>query len=280
MLENETVNILAGFKDPLLSLRALALVIIVALPLSAFLGFRLGKIESRRLRDRRAQPEKTPGAVSLGAMLALLGLLLGFSFSSALEWRESRQNALVEEAAAISTAFLTADLLDDPGRTELKKHILAYAQTRLATRADAVSMDEWKVFLQRTFVAKDRIWPVTLRAIEQGASDPVRATVASSVTEMLDAHTRRLAAAAEQIPNTAKMMILLASVLAIFVVGNRAALDGRSLNWRTFSFAALLCMVLIVILDLDRPLEGTIRANPDALLVTIHEMEQDIAFLN
>jgi hypothetical protein len=80
-----------------------------------------------------------------------------------------------------------------------------------------------------------------------------------SVTEMLDAHTTRIAAAAEQIPPPAKLMVFLVAIFAIFIVGNRSALQGRALTWRTFVFAGVLSVVMIVIFDLDRSLEGTMR---------------------
>jgi hypothetical protein len=112
-----------------------------------------------------------------------------------------------------------------------------------------------------------------MRAMGAATSDPIRTAVARSVTEMLDAHTRRIAAAAEQIPPPAKLMIFFVSVVAILILGNRSALQGRPLTWRPFVFAGVLSIVMIIIFDLDRTLEGTMQVNPDTLRVTIHEME-------
>jgi hypothetical protein len=49
------------------------------------------------------------------------------------------------------------------------------------------------------------------------------------------------------------------------------------LTWRTFVFAGVLSIVMIVILDLELALEGTIQVNPDTLLATIYEMETYLA---
>lgn len=269
-------DLYSGFAEPLLPFLHVIAAILVALPLAALLGFHLGRVEYRRRDYEELPPEQVPGGTSLGAMLALLGLLLGFAFSSALGWREARQSALVEEAMAIGTAFLTADLLDDPGRTELQTRILRYAQTRLATARDTRTSEAWTAFLNRTLSAQAEIWPATRRAMET-APDPIRAAVARSVTEMLDAHTTRIAAAAEQIPPPAKLMVFLIAIFAIFIVGNRSALQGRTLTWRTFVFAGVLSVVMIVILDLDRSLEGTMRVNPDTLRATIAEMDRALA---
>lgn len=50
------------------------------------------------------------GAVD-AAVFALLGLLLGFSFSGASERLQSRRALVVQEANAIGTAYLRLDLL-------------------------------------------------------------------------------------------------------------------------------------------------------------------------
>jgi hypothetical protein len=131
MTDAEAADLYAGFAEPLLSFPALVALLLVA----AFVGFHLGNAKYRRRGCDKVAAEQVPGGTSLGAMLALLGLQLGFAFSSALGWREARQSTLVDEAMAISTAFLTADLLEDPGRTELQTRILAYAQTRWRARA-------------------------------------------------------------------------------------------------------------------------------------------------
>jgi hypothetical protein len=277
MDETEAADIYTGFAQALLSFPALAALLLLSLPLAAFFGFHLGKVENRRRAYDKLATDQVPGATSLGAMLALLGLLLGFAFSSALGWREARQSALVDEAMAISTAFLTADLLEDPGRTELQRRILAYAQTRLPTSDDIATRQAWTDFLSRTLTAQAEIWPATRRAMDAETSDPVRTAIARSVTDMLDAHTRRIAAGAQHIPPAAKLMVVLIAVVAILIVGNRSALQGRRLTWRTFVFAGLLSIVMIVIFDLDRSLEGTMRINPDTLRATIHEIETTLA---
>ena len=272
-MNSELINVYSSFGPPALPLTYVISIIVIALPLAAFIGFYVGRFEYRRREYEKNPPGQIPGGTSLGAMLALLGLLLGFAFSSALGWREARQAALVEEAMAIGTAFLTSDLLDDPGRTDLQQSILFYAQTRLATLADVRTEESWNAFLSRTFNAQSEIWPTSLRALEGARSDPIRTTVARSVTEMLDAHTRRVAAATEQIPSTVKLMILLVACVSVLIVGNRSALQGRKLTWRTFVFAGVLAVTMITISDLDRTLEGMIRINPSTMLAAIYEME-------
>lgn len=266
-----------SIPEPFFSFPVLVAFIFLALPTAAFIGFFIGHHERMRLGYDKVPSEKIPGGTSLGATLALLGLLLGFAFSSSVNWREARQTALVEEAAAIGSAFLSADLLETANRDKLQNAILAYAKTRLAKREDISSKRATEAFLERTRQAQSQIWPTTLQALNGVSPEPVRALVAQRVMDVLDAHTRRIAAAAEHIPEPAQFMIVFIMLIAILVVGNRSALQGRPLTWRTFLFAGVLAIVMLVVFDLDRPLEGTMRLNPYPMLEVIEDIEAALA---
>ena len=275
-METDILEIYSNFVKPVLPFTYLVVLILVSFPLVAVIGFRIGAFERRRLGYEKLPADQIPGATSLGAMLALLGLLLGFAFNSTINWRENRQSELVNEANAISTAFLTASLLAEPNRTALQEKILIYGKTRLATEVDIASVESWKSFLTTTIQAQEAIWPAVESALSDTTSDPIRATLVQSLTHMLDAHNLRIAAAAQQIPTPAKLMISIAAIAALTIVGNRSALHGRPLTWRTIALALLLAVVIIVVFDMDRSLEGTMRMNPDTLLAVIHDMERTL----
>ena len=272
-METSIIDLYSGFNKPLLPFRYVVILILTTFPLAAFVGFRIGTLERRRLGYENLPADQLPGATSLGAMLALLGLLLGFAFNSAINWREDRQSELVKEANAISTAFLTASLLVEPDRTALQEKILAYGKSRIATADDIASVEAWNAFLLHTMQAQAAIWPAVEKALSGAVSDPIRTTIVQNMTQMLDAHNLRVAAAAQQIPLPAKLMISIAAIAALAIVGNRSALHGRPLTWRTFALAFLLAGVIIVVFDLDRSLEGTMRIKPDTLLAVIYEIE-------
>jgi hypothetical protein len=67
------------------------------------------------------------------AMLAVLGLLLAFTFTMAISHFDSRKQALVEETDAIDTAYLRSQLLPQPQRTAEGKLLRQYVDLRLAS---------------------------------------------------------------------------------------------------------------------------------------------------
>lgn len=262
----------AALQSPLMPLWLVGMLSIVLLLALAFAGHQFGRAEFERDNYKDDPPAQLPGSTSLSALLALLGLLLAFTFSSALSWSEARQSSLVEETAAIGTAFLRADLLAEPGRTELKQRLLDYAQTREPPGDWDASGESIGAFVDRSVKALDALWPATLKAIARDTPAQVQIYVTSGITEVLDAHTRRIAAVSRRIPMVAKILIFSVAGVAVFVIGNRSALQGRKLNWRTFLFSIVLVCVMFVILDVDRPREGLVTINSDVMKSAIVEM--------
>src|SRR3954454_9329428 len=70
------------------------------------LAWRIGFAQSRK----KSEADKDSGTVR-SAVLALLGLLLGFSFAIAAARNEARRELLVEEANSIGTSARRAELL-------------------------------------------------------------------------------------------------------------------------------------------------------------------------
>src|SRR5690349_18531998 len=76
-------------------------------------------------------------ATSIGvldtAVLALLGLLIAFTFSSASNRFELRRHLAVQESNDLGTAWLRLDLLAPESRAELQQLFREYVEARIAT---------------------------------------------------------------------------------------------------------------------------------------------------
>ncbi len=119
---------IAWAYDIPLWLSAVVFVVVQSLALEA--GFRAG------LRQRRttASAEKTTrGDVTLSSMLALLGLMLAFTYAFTLSRADGRKDAILEEANAMGTAFLKAEFLTEPGRSDLRMRLLDYMLGRASS---------------------------------------------------------------------------------------------------------------------------------------------------
>ncbi|MDW4499913.1 hypothetical protein R5H30_18110 [Sulfitobacter sp. D35] len=220
------------------SLFQVGLVILVGLPLAIFMGFWTGRLRRRRLIERGMGVERLLGETAQGAFLGLVGLLLAFSYGNSLSIAQSMKDAATNEAAAIGTAFLRTDYLDEPGRTELKFAILEYARTRLLPTGELINTpEELHVWLETSLEAQGKLWPTTLSVTRGVAPPPTQSFVAGAINEAIDAHLYRVATQTVPLAPFSQAIVLLATVAAIFLLANRTALLGRSLTWRMWPAA-------------------------------------------
>ncbi len=250
---------------------AVVVFLFLLFPGLAILGHWLGLREYRR---RAVRPSRgIPGEASLGALLALLGLLLGFTYSTVLQWREGRSAMVVEEAAAIGTAYLRADLLPLSAGRPLQEALLDYARTRIVPVGFRPSPAAAETFVARSLDAQAGLWPALMAATGPEVPAALQAHASAGVTEVLDASTRRIALASKTLPPLTMAFLVFVTGAGAFVIGNRSALQGRALSWRTFLFSLVLACVLVQIEDLDRSTDGFTTVPQDALRATVVEIE-------
>jgi len=117
-----------------LPLTVIALAILAALLAAATIGYR-GHLW---LLHRSGETEPESHDHLLSAVLGLLALLLGFTFSLALNRYEARRDLVVQEANAIGTTWLRTQLLESPNNTAMSGLLRGYLDARLAwSEADA-----------------------------------------------------------------------------------------------------------------------------------------------
>jgi hypothetical protein len=269
-----TAEVFRHVTLPSYGLGAAALVLFVLLPAVAILGLLTGRSNRQRRIASGKEVDLRAGEASLGAIMALLGLLLAFSFGSALSLLESRKLDVIAEANALSKAFLRADYLPEPSRSALKDALHEYAQTRLVPETGGlVSTEDASFFIERSLAAQDRLWPLTVDATDEPLPPAIATFVAGAVNDVLDAHQMRMRSISIPVAERSQIIVVVTALAALFLLGNRAGIAGRTLTWRTFTFAALLFVVMMTVLDLQRGSQGFIRVDQRALRATLADME-------
>ena len=226
----------------------LGLVLLAALLAAARLG--------RATRHRHADAKDDHGeGYSVSAILGLLALLTGFTFSLAIERFESRREMVLEHANAIGTAYLRIQLLPEPHRARLSGLIVEYTD-------NVIALANAPPGKTAALVAKDddiltRLWAATAAGYDSIEHLPFAGTFVSAVNSLIDMDGARRAARSAHVP------IEVFGVLLIYLVGTAGVL-GHVLRSRHGTFAAAFLLVLLtlsqlLILDIDRPTGGSIR---------------------
>jgi len=233
--------------------RLIALVMFALLLVACEIGYRLGLALQSPPDSLRALMTGIGGA-----MLGLLGLLLGFSLSMAIARWDDRRDIIIQEANAIGTLSLRAELLGDPLNAELGEALNAYTQARIALGGPRNHPDVLVAARNESEELHALIWSVVKRANVPSTTNATLASLINSANEVIDLHELRLAALQNHLPSPLFFVLL---TLASFSVGFIAwGFGAASHRGRTpmILLAILIGAVLLLIMDVNRPQRGMI----------------------
>lgn len=243
-------------------------IIAVFLYFCARLGLKLGLSQ----RTQSSGDDEKSTDVMLGTLLGLLGLLIAFTYAFALDRHSSRKAAVLLEANALSTAFLRADLLEEPERQRLQTALRHYASTRFRLpNEQAVSTEFNEAAIERSETVQEAIWPAALRGSETLPA-PLAALLVSAINDVLDAHLVRVAALRDRVPGSVVLLAVAIAGGALFTAAQAAGYRGDTRFWRALVYALAVTLVITMILDFDRPSRGLILVDLDPLISTWEAM--------
>jgi hypothetical protein len=241
-----------------------------------FLGMLVLLEAGRRIGERRltADPDGARigvGAVE-GAVFALLGLLIAFTFSGAASRFEGRRELVIEEANAIGTAWLRLDLLPANAQPSLRDLFRQYVDSRLETYRKLPAETAAEEELARSTALQGQIWRQAVAACEAKRDPPTTSLLLPALNAMIDITTTRTMVGRHMHPPAIVFALLGGLVLGgALLVGYGMA--GGKRNWlHVLSFTSVMAVTTYVILDIEYPRLGLIRVDAvDEALVEVRE---------
>jgi hypothetical protein len=227
----------------------------IALFTAAMAGYRLAL--STRINEDSHHHEHITSLRE--GLFILLGLLLGFSVAMVLPRFDQRTQLEIDEANAIGTTMLGAEMLPEPQRGRALELLRAYLPVRLdfakQSLLDQPALDRQ---IQRTKAIQQQLWQQIIA--DRDTQPVVVQTYIKPLTNMIEVAEARLASFENRVPITVWLIIFLVAVFQSFAT-------GYSLK-RRFWFSLVMTPVVVAVVmallaDLDSPHGGliTIREN-------------------
>jgi len=251
----------------------IAAILYVSIALSIEAGHFLG----RAAQGRATEPSRAHVNAIQASLLGVLALLLGFTFSLSLQRFNDRSEAVVNEANAIGTAYLRAQLLPLSVRRDVQQSLQRYVDLRV--KAGGVSLDDEadrQILLMRANETLDEVWRYALRAAEENPGPVPSGLFIQSLNDLIDAYGRRDAAVERHVPEFVLFLLYGTFILTGLVLGYGAGVAGHRASFATYILVALIVVLAFIIVDLDRPRRGLIRVDQrslEALQVAIDAAE-------
>ena len=224
-------------------------------------GFRAG----RRLFVTKDEPRKGQIGGIQGAVLGLLALLLGFTFSMAVGRYENRRDLVLKEANAIGTTYLRASFLPEAQATAVEGLLRSYVDVRLDFYSAGNDSNKIAAAEEETARLQRELWVQTVAAAKEAPS-PITATFINALNETIDLDATRLNALRSRVPSAVWLLVLIVAGAGCFASGYGAGASGERTGFSGGMLPVLIAVVITLIADFDRPRQGLISVSQQPLL--------------
>jgi hypothetical protein len=222
-------------------------------------GYRFGI-----LRQKKESKKEEPALNSMvGAALALMAFLLAFEMSIAVNRFDTRRLLVVDEANAIGTAFLRAGYLPEPHPNEIRSLLGELVDLRV----EALITSNLKDNFSRSAEVISLVWDKTQKVVEDNPARVEITAFMDAVNEVINVtNARNMAVLTSRLPPTIILALYLVAILSIMMVGYQHSLAGKRNLFGIIALILIFTMVMMLIVDLDRPRAGLLQVSQQALL--------------
>ncbi|MGB8322486.1 MAG: hypothetical protein WCE52_05940 [Candidatus Acidiferrum sp.] len=217
----------------------------------------------RRSKWHMQDQDREDFGLIVGAALTLLGLIIGFSFSMAINRYDQRKNYEEAEANAIGTEYVRADLLPGEDAAKVKGLLRSYLDQRI---------DFYRVHnsseLQQIGAATGQIQADLWNAVRVPADakpTPVVALAVAGMNDVLNSQGYTQAAWWNRIPIAAWELMGAIAVCCNLLIGFYVR-RVTAHNARFFVLPLIVAISFLLIADIDSPRGGLIHVRPQNLV--------------
>lgn len=243
-------------------------VLIVAI--SAIIGtfVAAGVLLGRRMRATSAGDHQRESlGVVQGALLGLVGLLLAFGLTMAVTRYEVRRDVLVEEANAIGTTYLRAQLLAEPERSQSMDVLREYTDAAIAMNESPPDSQDFDAAVKTMDGLHNDLWRLAGVAISKAPQDSAPRLYIETLNDTIDRHADRVASLRNRVPSAVWILQILGSAVALGVLSLYLSILGRGILTPLLA-GVFVILILFNSFDLDRPRRGFIHV-PSAALTDV-----------
>lgn len=235
---------------------AIFLAIFLLLSIAAFFGKYI-------FRKHQNSPNDDQAKIVLGAILSLLGLLIGFVLTISIGGYNDRQKTEENEAIVIGSAFQKIDLLPLDQQQNAQNILIDYLDARVNFYQSDTQKENtnWKnISLEK----QNQLWQISTFEARQ-APTPVNASILSIFNDLYTTQEKTSVSWDFKIPNIVWGLIIFFALVANFLIGYSAR-NIESGNILILVLPFLMALSLFIISEIDIPGKGVIHVTPDHLI--------------
>jgi hypothetical protein len=239
-----------------------------------FVGMMILLETGRRIGVKRRPKESEGERGSLGtvegAVFALFGLMMAFTFSGAATRFNEKRMLIAEEANTIETAYLRLHLVPQ-AEAKLQDSFRRYVDSRLETYRRLPNMTTARIEMANSKRIQAEIWTEAVAATQASGAHPAAGwLLLPALNDMIDITTTRTMALQMHPPRIIYALLFSLGLICALLAGYRMS-NGAHRSWlHILGFTVITMIIVYVMLDAEYPRYGLIRLeNADQALVDV-----------
>ena len=221
-------------------------------------------------RSRESEGERSNLGPVEGAVFALFGLLMAFTFSGAASRFNEKRMLIAEEANTIETAYLRLHMVPESA-PKIQDLFREYVDSRLKTYRLLPDMKAASLEMVNSKKLQEEIWTESVAATRVKSAHPAAAWVLlPALNSMIDIMTTRTMALQVHPPRIIFALLFALGLICSLLAGYRMS-AGKHRSWlHILGFTVITVIVVYVILDAEYPRAGLIQLETaDQVLVDV-----------
>jgi hypothetical protein len=241
----------------------------IAASVGLFVAMVIAQLGGRAFGRRRiaARGARAVTGVRAGeaAVYGLLSLLIAFTFAGANSRFDARRTLVVEQIEALSTAWMSFDLLASNDRDAVRALFRRYVDGLNEATSSFSDRQAFVRVLDTLVDVQNQLWQASVGSAKR-AGDVVPTLVLPPLNRAFDLSGARLMAALTHVQPSLVGFLWVLAVLSAVVVGHSQAVIRTTDLAYVVIYSAVITLAFYVILDLDFPSFGLIRLGEDFMV--------------
>jgi hypothetical protein len=224
-------------------------------------------------RPKESEGERGGLSTVEGAVFALFGLMMAFTFSGAASRFNEKRALIAEEVNCIETAYLRLHLVSHQAQPALQELFRRYVDSRLETYRKLPNMVAAEMEMAKSKKIQEEVWTEADAATRLPDSHPFSGLLLlPAINNMIDISTTRTMALQLHPPKIIYTLLFGLGLICSLLAGYRMS-GGQYRSWlHILAFTVITVIIVYVILDVEYPRAGLIRLeSADKLLVNLRE---------
>lgn len=228
--------------------------------IALFISAQIGAFVRIKWRPLEESEREDLGLV-LAATLTLLGLIIGFGFSMVVSSYDQRRDYEVDEAKAIATEYVRADLLPAAEEARLREMLKSYLDQRVLFY-ETKDPNQLRQVASQTSQLEADLWSI-MRATAAKQPTPTIALAVSGMNDVFSSRGFAEAAWQNRFPIPAWWLVFAIAIFCNLLVGYDS--HGRK-SFLLLVLPLVVAVSFFLVDEIDSPRHGVIRVSPENLI--------------